>query len=149
MTTTPRSRKAAAAAEPVDPDSAVADASTLVPAAAPLEPPAGLEPDPVPETRVPERVPVAEALPETIDGLIVDSQTRRPPTDLNSLFERITPHGNTLVSTVRLVENRTDEYGRTRTTLLAAQGAHLPETVVELLLQRLRDQASVHHALGE
>ncbi|MFD7830698.1 hypothetical protein [Streptomyces sp. MJM8645] len=148
MTTTPRSRKAAAAAEPVDPDSTMAEASTLVPAAAPLEPPAGPEPDPVPETRVPERVPVAEALPEAIDGLIVDSQTRRPPTDLDTLFERITPHGSALVSTIRLVENRTDEYGRTRTTLLAAQGAHLSESVVELLLQRLRDQASVRHAVG-
>ncbi|MFE2723905.1 hypothetical protein [Kitasatospora sp. NPDC059327] len=148
MTTTPRNRKAAAA-EQTDPDSTVAKASTLVPAAAPLEPPAGPEPDPAPETEVPERVPVAEALPEAIDGLIVDSQTRRPPTDLTTLFEKITPHGNTLLSTIRLVENRTDEYGRTRTTLLAAQGAHLSETVVELLLQRLRDQASVHHAVGE
>ncbi|MER8103290.1 hypothetical protein [Kitasatospora sp. NPDC094016] len=149
MTTTPRSRKTAAATEPVDPDGTVAEASTLVPAAAPLEPPVGPEPAVAPETGIPERVPVAEVLPETIDGLIVDSQTRRPPTDLNSLFERITPHGSTLVSTARLVENRIDEYGRTRTTLLAAQGANLSETVVELLLQRLRDQASVRHAIGE
>ncbi|MFD0351754.1 hypothetical protein ACFQ0M_48025 [Kitasatospora aburaviensis] len=121
-----------------------------MPTAAPLEPPVEAAPDPTPAEPVGlERVPVAEALPEVIDGLIVDSDTRRPPTDLDIVFERVTPHGTTVVSTLRLVENQTDPYGRTRTTLLAAQGAHLSASAAELIMRRLRDQADARHAISE
>ncbi|MFJ3793569.1 hypothetical protein [Kitasatospora sp. NPDC090091] len=151
MTTSSRSRKPAAdAPTSATPDTDAPEASTPVPAAAPLEPPTEAAPDPLPTqlTEV-ERVPVAEALPEVINGLIIDSDTRQPPTDLDTVFERVTPHGTTVVSTIRLVENQTDPYGRTRTTLLTAQGAQLSTEAAQLIMQRLRDQADARHAINQ
>jgi hypothetical protein len=120
--------------------------ATPVPTATPLEPPAD-EPDPEPEP--PSRVNVADALPDRPeDGLIVDAETRLPPTDLDSVFVPATPHGTDGVATRRLLEHTRDrKHGRPMTTLLVAEGAHLSGANVSLIMRRLRAQAEAREAV--
>ncbi|MFJ5121965.1 hypothetical protein [Kitasatospora sp. NPDC088548] len=152
MTTSSRSRKAVADAVPagnspadeVAPAPEMAPASTPLPTAAPLEPPTG---EPTEPPAAPDRVPVADAIPATLAGLIIDSATGRPPTDLDAIFEKVTAHGTTQISLLRLVEHTADHHGRTMTKLLAARGAHLSGDSAASIMQRLNDQADVRNAI--
>lgn len=135
---------------PADTPAPAADAAepspepTLVPSATPLEAPAPpAEPEPEPETHI----NVADALPEDMDGLIVDAYTRQPPTDLETLFQSVTAHGTDRIATARLLEHTTgSRHARPMTRLLVARGAHLSGENASRILATLRAQADVRAA---
>ena len=109
------------------------------PDVAPLEPPAPREPEPEPEpVRNPQQI-----LPEGLDGTIVDDATGQPPADIESVFTPITPYGNALRCTLRLVEHVGLGTYRTPTTrLLVPAGADLDPANAQRILARLRAQAT-------
>ncbi|MFF4188097.1 hypothetical protein ACFYZ9_33375 [Streptomyces sp. NPDC001691] len=109
------------------------------PDVAPLEPPAQREPEPDAEPiRNPQQI-----IPEGLDGSIVDDATGKPPAEIDTVFEAVTPYGNALRCTVRLVEHVGLGTYRTPTTrLLVPAGAELDPVNAQRIVTRLRAQAA-------
>ncbi|MFI8265276.1 hypothetical protein [Streptomyces sp. NPDC085665] len=114
-----------------------ADVETKTPSVAPLEPPTRPEP-------APERDPLTTAqqlLPDELGDRIVDDATGQPPEDPDAVFVPVMPHGNTLRSTVRLVEHvGLGIYQSPTRRLLVPVGAELRRGQAARIIARLREQ---------
>lgn len=117
------------------------DASPKTPDVAPLEPPTvDAAPEPPAE---PGYVSPTEVIPDDIAEVILDDATKRPPADIEAVFQRVTPYGSTLMCTVRLIERTfLGPHQSPVERLLQPKGAHVSESVATRIRERLVAQAA-------
>ncbi|MET7573407.1 hypothetical protein ABZT04_33655 [Streptomyces sp. NPDC005492] len=116
------------------------DATPKAPDVAPLEPPTVHEaPEPPADTGY---VSPTEVIPDDIAEVILDDATKKPPADVDAVFQPVTPYGSTLTCTVRLIERTFLGPHRSPVErLLQPKGAHVSESIAARIRERLVAQA--------
>ncbi|MER6109377.1 hypothetical protein [Streptomyces hirsutus] len=139
--TAPAVESAQTTAEPAGDPGAPEPADNPAPEAAPLEPPAVHEaPEPPAE---PSYLSPTEVIPDEIAEVILDDATKKPPANVDAVFQPVTPYGSTLVCTVRLIERtHVGPHRNPIERLLQPKGAQVSESVAARIRERLVAQAA-------